>query len=195
MLVCSDGPLVKCMRLKNYAYLTTVPAMLLLLICLIGWNVSSKAGETNLSTGTSGVSASPSEVIVVSSRTVDSDGADMAVGNIGSPVDGLIVRIPPRSMAHADRLTLGYSMRSVAVRAGKPCGIVVTLRADTILRFDGLVTVEVHYRESPPPTLAIPYSIDVKGRLHVMNVQTFEAASKTLVFYTSTPGDYTWVYE
>lgn len=183
------------MRLTVSRCLTAVPVILLLLVIVLRWNTSGNGGETNLSARTAGVTEPFPRFIEVSSRTVDSDGADIAVGNIASPIDGLVVHVPPHSMPHADRLTLGYTMKSVKVRAGKACGLVITLRADTIVEFNGLVTIEVHYRAWPPPKLAIPYSLDAKGRLHVMNIQTFDAAQKTLTFYTSAPGDYTWVYE
>jgi hypothetical protein len=168
---------------------------LLYLVAFIGWDLSSSANEAMPSQRIAGVDELSSENIVVASRMVDGDGADIAVGDIGSPIDGLIVHIPSQAMEHAACITLGYRTKSVPVRAGRACGTVVTLRADTISKFEDLITIEVHYRVSQPPTLVIPYSLDAKGRLHVMNIETFDASNARLVFYTASPGEFTWVYE
>lgn len=173
----------------------TLWAMLLFLVAFVGWDVSSNANEAMPSQRIAGVDELSSQIIVVASRMVDGGGADIAVGDIGSPIDGLTVHIPSQAMEQAARITLGYRAKSVPVRAGRACGTVVTLRADTISKFDDLITIEVHYRVSPPPALVIPYSLDVKGRLHVMNIKTFDASNARLVFYTEAPGEFTWAYE
>jgi hypothetical protein len=174
--------------------LKVILAILLILVVILGWKSLGSNNQTYQSSPIAKMYESSSQVTVILSRTVDSDGADIVIGQIGSAVDGLVIHIPPGAMEKADRISLGYSMRSIPITTGESSGIVISLYADTVTRFIKPVRIDLRYRKLPLPSMAIPYSIDAKGRLHGMQLVKVYERNSTVVFDTFTPGDFTWVY-
>ena len=171
-----------------------IPVLLFLMV-ILGGKILSANKQTHQSPQVTEVTESPSKEHMILSRMVDSRGADIAVGHVGTPIDGLVVHIPPGAMEQADRITLSYSIRSVPLQVGTASGLIVTLQADTIKTFLGPVRVEMHYPAQPRQTVAIPYLVDASGRLHILQLVKFYEASSTIVFDTFVPGDFTLVYD
>lgn len=134
------------------------------------------------------------QTTVVSSCVVDAAGADIAAGQTGSPIDGMVVHIPPGALEFPDRISLGYSTKSVHIRSGGGSGVVVVLQAQTLKWFKKSVSIEVHFRATPRPTIVIPYRIDAKGGLHSVQLSRLDLDQSTFWFDTFSPGEFTWVY-
>jgi hypothetical protein len=73
-------------------------------------------GSDCLLTGRGELAEAPTKFTVVATRNVGADGADIVVGKTGSPIDDMVVHIPPGAMEVMDHISLGYSTRPVQVR-------------------------------------------------------------------------------
>jgi hypothetical protein len=184
----------------KYIFLITGIAVFIVIIFIVrqivglfSWHTVTMQIPDN-SSQTAKVTEPPPQEHVILSRTVDSHGADISVGHIAPPLDGLVVHIPSGAMDQADRITLAYSMRSVPIVAGKGSGMVIALRADSVTQFHNPVRIELHYRELPLPSMAIPYNIDTQGRLQSLQLVKIYDKNSTIVFDTFQPVDFTWVY-
>jgi hypothetical protein len=151
-------------------------------------------GSDCLLTGRGELAEAPTKFTVVATRNVGADGADIVVGKTGSPIDDMVVHIPPGAMEVMDHISLGYSTRPVQVRAGRGAGVVVVLRAHKIQWFKQPVSIEVHFHSSPRPSLVVPYRIDANDGLHVMQLSRLDLNHDEFRFDTFSPGEFTWIY-
>jgi hypothetical protein len=136
----------------------------------------------------------PDKVHWLVTQEVGTDGADLAVGSLGTPIDGLVVHLPPLALERSDRVSVGYSSRAVNIRAGAGSGVVIVLEALSHQEFKRPVSVDVALPGHSPVGLVVPYRVDPQGRLHLVQLTRLDPANHRFRFDTFTPGQFTWVH-
>ncbi len=140
------------------------------------------------------VAAPAQPITLLASRAVDRAGAELAVGSRDSPIDGLVVHIPAGALARPDTVSLGFSTRPVAVRAGRGSGVVIVLQTGSLASFQRPVAIEVPVPGLSPEALVVPYRVDDQGRLHLLQLTRLDPDHQRFWFDTFAPGQFTWVY-
>jgi hypothetical protein len=134
------------------------------------------------------------DVEVVSLR-VGPQGATLNAGQSGSPIDGLVVEIPPGALKREITVKLLYNTGKLSLPKGQGSGIFLGLSADEVREFEKPVTIRIRYDASRHQCLVVVgYAIDNKGRLRAVNSGAQDVKAGTASFSTLIPLLFTWVY-
>jgi hypothetical protein len=121
-------------------------------------------------------------------------GGKIEAGKSGSPIDGASVEIPAGAVEIEDTFSLGYKLEDIKLRSGKASGIVLILSAKKTDHFKHPVTISVKLDSLKAVDLVIPYEIDKKSRLSVLDIASIDKENHILSFYTFTPLTCTWTF-
>ncbi len=139
--------------------------------------------------------ANSSDAATVCARaTIGSAGGSIGVKDAGTPADGLSASVPAGALEWEEEISLGYTDRSVRIRAGTGSGKVLFLRTQRASSFEQPVVLQVPLDGKLFSDLAIPYEVDAEGKLHVMDIKSIDGENLRLRFYTFKPCMFTWVY-
>lgn len=136
----------------------------------------------------------PDDVVIVTSKVLDSEGGSISVVQTETPIDRVVVDFPPDALDCKDTVSLGYCLSEIKIRAGTGSGVILVLRMEKSTSFNEAVSITVPYDPSLIPDLVIPYEVDKNGRLHVMDFGQIDKQNHLLSFYTFKPSMCTWVY-
>lgn len=134
------------------------------------------------------------QTIVVKSFKVNDSGGLLEIGNLGTPIDGMVIEIPKGALDREVTLSVGYNDGMLNLRAGKSSGIVVVLSADSLSSFQKHITIKVRFNPSINPKTIVGYEIDKQGRLHSIDIGSIEKEIGVVSFFTFKPLMFTWVY-
>ncbi len=138
---------------------------------------------------------SADDVVIVTTASVDASGLQMEAGRTGTPIDGVVVTIPPDAVTEEDTIALGYTRKPVEVVEGQWCGVTIVISMGHTTSFKEYVTVKVPYDASEEgASLVIPYQVDEAGGLHVMDIANIDRETQSLLVTTWRPCAFTWVY-
>ena len=158
-------------------------------------NFSGSSDESGMSCNNhSGTSIKSGKKVMVISSSIGTQGGTITINEEGSPIDGVIVEIPPDALDNEDVISLGYTDRKVSVRRGTPSDIALVLQARKTSSFKKPVSIKVPYNPMLNPDLVVPYEVDESGKLHVMDIGYIDKENHTLKFYTFKPCTCIWVY-
>ena len=140
--------------------------------------------------------ATGSSAVVVLSSEVGDEGSVLVVKNSGTPLDGIVVSIPPGALARKVRLAISSEPRSLRWKSGVPSGIFVRISADNILAFEKPVTVRCPVpRDRTGGFFAIGYAVDDAGQLDLVSKLAEDDQNGVVTFSLLAPVLLTWVYE
>jgi hypothetical protein len=133
--------------------------------------------------------------IEVVSQRVGPRGATLDAGQRGTPIDGLVVEIPPGALKREIPVKLSYNTGKLTLPFGRSSGVFLGLSADDIKEFDQAVTIRIRYNATTNQSLVVVgYAIDSKGRLRAVNAGSQDGKAGTASFSTYVPMLFTWVY-
>lgn len=125
---------------------------------------------------------------------VGSAGATLRVADRGTPTDGVVVEIPPRSIDEPTRVEIGYSTGALSVQAGTPSGVVLVVTTTPEVTFQNYVTIRVSFPPNPSHQSLVGYAIDAEGRLRPIDLIDLDMQQGRVSFLTFRPLSLTWIY-
>ncbi len=110
----------------------------------------------------------------------------------------IVVRFPPKAVKNKTRFELIVTKNTVKVKEGESSPVAFNIYPD--MDFNEPIEVDIEYditntKVNPDKVLAIPYSIDQFGRLHLAQIKHLNHKDKVLTVSTFRGGKYFWVLD
>jgi hypothetical protein len=134
------------------------------------------------------------DCVTAVSSIVDERGGEITVTDSASPIKDARVVFPPSAVSSAQTVSLGYCACPVKVRAGSVSSVALTLDVTGTRHFPVSVLIEISYDLRQSSEVVIPYRVDEKQRLQLVQIRRFDKSNHRLVFETAVPGTFVWVY-
>lgn len=132
-------------------------------------------------------------VQAVATGVVGSHGGTVPVANTGTPLDGIEVRFPAGAVPDGTPVKLDWDHGALTNVAGTESGTVVLFSTGKVKEFERHVEIRVHFDPAQNPETVMAYSIDDNGRLHALDVASFDTTRGEALIWTFQPVRFTWV--
>lgn len=133
--------------------------------------------------------------ILVTTAQVGSTGATLNTGATGTPVDGIAITIPPDALERETTVSLSYNTGTLSLNSGEGSGVFLRIAVEHVREFRQPVKIHVQYAaQRHRDSVVVGYAIDVKGRLHAVDIEAQDRQAGTAAFSTYVPLLLTWVY-
>ena len=137
----------------------------------------------------------PGHTTIVKSIKVGEQGGVLKVTDTGTPADGTVIDIPKGALSKDVTLSFGYNDGKVEnISEGKSSDIILVLSTEPSISFQQPVKVTVQYSSSIKPIVIVGYSSDDKGRLHLIDMGSWDKKHNQVTFMTFQPIMFTWIY-
>ena len=134
------------------------------------------------------------DVVIVSSAVVNRSGLELDTRQNGTPIDGVVLTIPADAVEKEDSVDIGYTTKYVKIKKGRWSGITIVISMENTSSFKKPVKISIPYDASKNPDLVIPFQVDERGKLHVMDIADIDRENRMLNIMTWKPCAFTWVY-
>lgn len=143
--------------------------------------------------GSGGAKYQSGSVQVVATEVVGSHGGTVSVARTGTPLDGIEVRFPAGAVPDNTPIEVAWDHGTLADVSGTPSGVIVRLVAGDLREFAQHIEIRVTFNPTQKPKTVMAYSIDDQGRLHTLDVATFDSGRGEALIWTFQPVRFTWV--
>jgi hypothetical protein len=113
-------------------------------------------------------------------------------GTLRNADGSVVVTVPP--LDREKEVVLSFKRSDFQARAGIASPVTVRLSPDAILPADATVPISIRVKYDPRYTLPVPYLIDGKGRLQLVDIESLDRNGHSLAMATFHGGDYSWIY-
>ncbi|MBI5872617.1 MAG: hypothetical protein HZB36_00520 [Candidatus Omnitrophica bacterium] len=173
------------MNQKGFANIILV-VVIVLLVGTVGYFVFVKKSVTPSETQQSNKIESNFQYSEVIKNKIGING-----GIMQNAEKSVIVTIPP--LKQETEFTLSFKKSNFEVKSGIGSPVTISIYPDINL-MDSPTPINIKVKYDAKYNLPVPYLIDEKNKLHVVDIGGLDKENHYLTMYTFHGGDYSWIY-
>ena len=125
----------------------------------------------------------PGEVTIGESASVDNETGAVLTGGAGTPIENVLVEIPPGTVGVSSEFAIGYEDGEIIPVVGNWGGFIVDIDGPSGIEFNQPVLITVPWSGNPDD-YPFPFYINDEGRLEGCIVTDLDEAGGTMTFMT-----------
>ena len=131
---------------------------------------------------------------LLAAKDIGPEGGRMTIQGTDTPLEGLVLDIPPGALEREDRVTIGYDDGTLILPMGAPSGktAVITFGKAPSLALPAAVSLPFDRDKAVGPPQG--YAVDAQGRLDLLMLARFDRESGVAVYHTFRSMTMTWAY-